>query len=82
MNFNADPNWKEHYEEKKKYEVWSLFFAIKIYAACVLGVAAFYLMMMLIVHLQQKRIYDQTITLRAVEAWSDGSDMGPFRLKS
>lgn len=51
MNFNADPNWKEHYEEKKKYDVWSLFFAIKIYAALVLGLAAFYLTMIFIAHL-------------------------------
>ena len=47
MNFNADPNWKEHYEEKKKYDVWSLFFAIKVYAAFILFVAGFYLIMAL-----------------------------------
>ena len=33
MNFNADPNWREHYEEKKKYEVWEFFFYLKILAA-------------------------------------------------
>ena len=32
FDFNADPKWKEHYEEKRKYEVWELFFHLKIIA--------------------------------------------------
>ena len=29
-NFNLDPKWREQYAEQKKYEVWHLFFQIKV----------------------------------------------------
>ena len=50
FDFKADPKWKEHFEEKKKYEVWEFFFGLKIMLAVYSIIGLLSLIVIVIAH--------------------------------